>query len=1186
MTPYLIRLAFGVSAVWLLAAVAAIVARRASAALRHRVWSLATVAVLTLPLLITLLPEHRLRTAVARPASPVIMVRPPSDPLPADAVKPALVPMVVTTTAPPVVRTIPWATLVGVAWAVPAAAILLRLLVGCASARRLVQRSAELRDGSARDCLDQLSGGQRSPRLFESGAVAVPLCVGPCRPAIVLPADWPRWTPDELSAVLTHESAHAARHDVLWQLLAGAATAAYWPHPLAWVAAWRLRVERELACDDAVLARGGSTAPYARWIVDFAERHRPTIVGGVAMAAPGNLDGRIAALLDVGRRRSPVSRRAAMVLSIVAVFVLGLAGSLSPLARTRMAWASQPLATTQPTTLSPGDLVTVEVHGLFSPIDDARVEMHVEQDGAIPLPLTIGGVKVAGLNLADAGQAIDRKYAELNVLRHAGAVVTMFKSGGRPFTIAPQDRVRVRVWSVKPGVHNTVETAEVEEVAPDGTIEAAGLDRVKIGGLTESAAISMLQSLYSKQATREQHVLGVAMTRLDPSEASAAARHPLHVTGRVTSVDHQPVAGVRVTGQVGNQAVEAVSGDDGSFDLAADGDWLDFVSVWATAGDRSGYAERGQWLEQTKSATVDLVLKPVRTVSVIVVDADRRPVSGAWVGVPSSPDKKNGPTETATDGAGHAALQVMADYPIEFVAADKPGLGFDYALFWRPNQPHTDPYRLDPRATGPITLTLNGAAPVTVHVADPAGRPLSGVTVYPWLFQKPKHGDQINLSFVTRHFQRTTGADGTATFETIPVDQQGLITIWPRLKGYCQPARCNYDPAIGHGRAEAMLAPLVKLGGTAQTADGQPAAGLRVIVRGQGVHFAERFETDVTTDAAGRFTVDANPQQYYLFAVSDPVEHLASPAVFRVVRDRPPAEPVVLKVQPATRVHGRLTTTPDGRPAAGVMMNFQGSDRPYDQLPPAERLAGSDRPVVMPADAIWLRTDADGGYEFWAGPGSYDLFPRLDPYVAPGTSVAVTGQPEIAVNLTVPADAIGGVKYLIGRVVDGTAGAAEVAVTAATADGRAFLRPATTDAEGKFTIQRGPAETILYAANGDKSRAGMRVVQADETEVVVPLSPAATFTGRLVEEDGRPAAGCRVYCWIKRVNDMAFAGGTAVSGADGRFTIAGIIPGNEYNFSFARRRPDGAWSNESAGSAYARADQPQIVDVGDQRLTR
>jgi uncharacterized protein (TIGR03435 family) len=136
------------------------------------------------------------------------------------------------------------------------------------------------------------------------------------------------WSNDRRRSVLLHELAHVARHDCLTQILAAIVCAIYWVHPGVWWIARRLRIERELACDDRVLAAGSDPGDYAKQLLELAYSLRvetaPALV--VTMAARQSLEGRLLALLDAGRNRQiPALRNRAAAAAIATVMVGALA---------------------------------------------------------------------------------------------------------------------------------------------------------------------------------------------------------------------------------------------------------------------------------------------------------------------------------------------------------------------------------------------------------------------------------------------------------------------------------------------------------------------------------------------------------------------------------------------------------------------------------------------------------------------------------------------------------------------------------------------------------------------------------------------------------------------------------------------------------------------------------------------
>lgn len=180
--------------------------------------------------------------------------------------------------------------------------------------------------------LARVLGVRRPIRVVEGGSGCVPMTWGTMRPVIFLPVDAAAWEPSRLRAVLLHELAHVKRHDYLTQLVARAACAIYWFHPLIWLAARRLRVERELACDDLVLTAGSRASEYAGHLLAIARALRPSSVSlaAVAMARSSHLRSRLDAILDPARARIALTRRAVVPAGFAAAIAVLPVAAASP----------------------------------------------------------------------------------------------------------------------------------------------------------------------------------------------------------------------------------------------------------------------------------------------------------------------------------------------------------------------------------------------------------------------------------------------------------------------------------------------------------------------------------------------------------------------------------------------------------------------------------------------------------------------------------------------------------------------------------------------------------------------------------------------------------------------------------------------------------------------------------------
>jgi beta-lactamase regulating signal transducer with metallopeptidase domain/HEAT repeat protein len=194
-------------------------------------------------------------------------------------------------------------------WAVGATMILAYAISGAIVAWR-IRRSAAVIEAPWVDEAQTLAEVFEIPGpvvVAESASVTVPIVCGVWRPSIVMPADAARWSDERRRVVILHELAHIKRRDCLTQSVAQLVCAAYWFNPIVWLAARRMRAERERACDDFVLAAGEKGPDYAAHLLDIAktaQHRRMSPLVGLAMARPSQLEGRLLAILDPAIRRS------------------------------------------------------------------------------------------------------------------------------------------------------------------------------------------------------------------------------------------------------------------------------------------------------------------------------------------------------------------------------------------------------------------------------------------------------------------------------------------------------------------------------------------------------------------------------------------------------------------------------------------------------------------------------------------------------------------------------------------------------------------------------------------------------------------------------------------------------------------------------------------------------------------
>ncbi len=388
-TPILIDAALKGAILFVIAGVGAYLLRNRSAASRHAVWTAAVVGHLAIPVFAVLLPEWRIpllpqaawmRVAPApETAGPVtgtgspqvdrstpVAAAPeggaPSSGVSVSADGSARTPPIADApqgtsaaggTSLQNVAASPLAVLAAI-WFTGALLVLLRLAIGTWRVGQLARDGARVEDGMWLSLTQRLAnrlGVSRPLTLLRGDSIAVPITWGIVYPAVLLPQDADTWPEERRRFVLVHEMAHVKRFDALTQLLAQLSVALFWFSPLVWLAAHRMRVEREHACDDYVLRDGTAPSLYAGELLEMVrsigtprhERAAPAFAA-LAMARRSEFEGRMLAILDPRLDRKTLNRRGTIMTGvIVALLTLPLA-ALRPFDQTPPTVATPPVS--------------------------------------------------------------------------------------------------------------------------------------------------------------------------------------------------------------------------------------------------------------------------------------------------------------------------------------------------------------------------------------------------------------------------------------------------------------------------------------------------------------------------------------------------------------------------------------------------------------------------------------------------------------------------------------------------------------------------------------------------------------------------------------------------------------------------------------------------------------------------
>ena len=593
-----------------------------------------------------------------------------------------------------------------------------------------------------------------------------------------------------------------------------------------------------------------------------------------------------------------------------------------------------------------------------------------------------------------------------------------------------------------------------------------------------------------------------------------------------------------------------------------------------------------------------------------VLDPDGKPVAGASI-VLSRPENKRAPQRLATSGADgrfEAAIPPWSiedpgveDPPVAHLAALAPGFGPGWV-------------KIDPRAAAkPVAIRLRrDDLPIEGRVIGLEGRgvPDAKVSVYaiadlPNGFLAALRTDagqadssdlwsdvvssRLVLAGSGPHAAVRTGPDGRFRmnglgrdrFVTLTVEGESISQSFATVLTTGDP---TYRPLGVSGddwetfklvgpRFELTAAPGRVVEGIVRDRDtGRPIPGAKV-----GSSWAM---DETTSDGQGRFRLKGMPKapDNFLKAVADDPLYVK---VAKPVGDPQGLGPVEADVElkRGVWVTGRVIKRSSGRPAKAIVHYLAFRDNPHlKDYPGASIFRG-----ITGSGEIEYRTDADGRFRAVALPGGGILAVRsleggyltalaLTPdaagnvlgqsnfeYQQAGFQALVPINPRENEVAVIPDISLTPGREQHVRPVDPAGRPIERTINLGVHSLTEFgdLVPGV---EFNFVhLRPGKPEKVLIFSETRELSAFVDIKGDEPDPIRVVLRPSGTVTGRLVDEEGRPRPNVRL--------DVSYSLGRShaaeqrfssppLSGPDGRFRIAGLVPGLPYTVAVIRKGAD------------------------------
>jgi len=611
---------------------------------------------------------------------------------------------------------------------------------------------------------------RRKVPVLESEDVPVPMTTGFSRPVVLLPRGIAAASDHDLRAIAIHETAHVKRRDPLVLGLVSLVRAAFFFHPLVWLAARRVSALAEEAADDAVLEATGEPVEYAKMLARFAEGLPRTamsteVAAGLILSRSAFLR-RIRMILSERRGRMRRLSRMALAATVAAAIGSIVLAAAVPLREKETTAATE--GTLGETEERAGDEVGWSIWKVLEGESASVAEAKEIPEGAARV---FGrAVDTEGRPIANApAMALTGASTEL---RQATRVNTWTDKGGRFDMILPFAGVRYSVGVHKMGYSgggaNVLVDSEQEltlvlrpwsEVAPvyGGVVtdEETGA-RVPGARVHQAGEVGLRRSVLTNEEgkfeipySRESVIFATANGRISPIKymrqrdtyMELVLGEPARLQGVVTDeASDEGLVGSEVVvwpRYMQGFSLRTTTGGEGSFELTGlpPGDYL-----FSAAGDRhykppiaSFMREApGVQLDAGRSTSLRIGLLPMATVKGRVLEPDGTPATDAVVGIRAflneSPRGKmsypelGGPTwhTTRTDAQGAFELLTAGPYGKRSIYAFSPSGGAGKSVVESVREGGT-------REVEPIQLS--GTARINGKVLESSGEGLKGIVV-------------------------------------------------------------------------------------------------------------------------------------------------------------------------------------------------------------------------------------------------------------------------------------------------------------------------------------------------------------------------------------------------------------------------------------------------------------------------